>query len=66
MNVAIVHNAVGDTDAPDAKDVLYQVETVRAALEELGHRTAALACTLDLDGIAKICGQEGSTWSSTW
>jgi len=51
MNVAIVHNAVVDTDSPDAKDVLYQVETVRAALEELGHRSAALACTLDLEAI---------------
>jgi len=51
MNLAIVHNAVDDADAPDAKDVLYQVETVRAALEDLGHRSAALACTLDLDAI---------------
>jgi D-alanine-D-alanine ligase len=49
MRVAVVHNAVGESDGPDAKDVLVQVETVCEALGALGHDTDTIACTLDLD-----------------
>ena len=49
MRVAVVHNAVDESDGPDAKDVLAQVETVCRALEVLGHDTGTIACTLDLD-----------------
>ena len=51
MNIAIVHNRVGDHDAPDAKDVLHQAEAVAAALLKLGHRVERLACTLDLEAM---------------
>jgi D-alanine-D-alanine ligase len=53
LNIAIVHNAVSEADGPDARDVLYQAETVRQALNKLGHRTASLSCTLDLAAIAR-------------
>ncbi len=49
MRVAVVHNAVDESDGPDAKDVLAQVETVCEALGVLGHDTETIACTLDLD-----------------
>jgi D-alanine-D-alanine ligase len=48
MRVAVVHNEVAGDDAPDAKDVLVQVETVAAALDSLGHKVIRLGCTLDL------------------
>ncbi|MEJ2690397.1 MAG: hypothetical protein P8130_10695 [Deltaproteobacteria bacterium] len=53
MNIAIVHNSVSDADAPDARDVLIQVETVLQALMDLGHQCLALPCTLDLGDIEK-------------
>ena len=49
MRVAVAHNAVDESDGPDAKDVLVQVETVCEALGVLGHDTETIACTLDLD-----------------
>lgn len=58
MNIVIVHNAVSDADAPDARDVLLQVETVRDALVKLGHRATALACTLDLAAMENRLRQE--------
>lgn len=57
MNIAIVHNQVGDHDAPDAKDVLQQAEAVTTALERLGHRVERLACTLDLEAMRAILTQ---------
>ena len=49
MRIAVVHNAVAADDAPDAKDVLTQVETVAGALAALGHEVSRLGCTLDLE-----------------
>jgi D-alanine-D-alanine ligase len=51
MRVAIVHNAVADDDAPDARDVLVQAEAIQAALRALGHEPATLPCTLDLASV---------------
>jgi D-alanine-D-alanine ligase len=48
MRIAIVHNAVHAGEGPDAGDVLVQVETVAAALAELGHDAVRVPCTLDL------------------
>ncbi len=48
MRVVIAHNAVEDTDTPDARDVEVQVTTVAAALRALGHTAIPLPCTLDL------------------
>jgi D-alanine-D-alanine ligase len=50
MRIAVVHNAVGDGDAPDQRDVLVQAEAVSEALKALGHEVSTLACTLDLEG----------------
>ena len=49
MRVAIVHNRVTAQDSPDARDVLIQVDTVSRALVSLGHETAILSCSLNLD-----------------
>lgn len=53
MRVAVIHNASVPSDRPDEKDVLVQTEVVCAALKALGHRTEAVACTLDLDRIQR-------------
>lgn len=52
MHVAIVHDIVEDTDAPDARDVLVQADVVAAALERLGHTFSRVACTLDLAAVS--------------
>jgi len=51
MRIAVVHNEVAGDDAPDAKDVLVQVEAVNAALDSLGHEVIRLGCSLDLDNM---------------
>jgi D-alanine-D-alanine ligase len=51
MRVAVVHNLVSESDSPDERDVLVQAETVSSALEDGGHESLMLACSLDLDGI---------------
>lgn len=48
MHVAIVHDAVGDEDAPDARDVVVQADAVARALTVLGHTSCRVPCTLDL------------------
>ncbi len=53
MRVAIAHNAVGETDAPDERDVLVQAEAVGAALGVLGHAALPLPCTLDLSAVKR-------------
>lgn len=49
MDIAIVHDRVRDSDAPDAKDVLHQAGAVGHALRNLGHRVEKFACTTDLE-----------------
>ena len=51
MRVVVVHNEVAVHDAPDAKDVLTQVEAVTSELASLGHEVSRLGCTLDLEDI---------------
>lgn len=51
MLAAILHNAVSDDAPPDERDVLVQVEIVRAALGRLGHEVLALSCDLDLQSL---------------
>jgi D-alanine-D-alanine ligase len=48
MRVAIVHDAVSDSSAPDVKDVLSQADAVERALCELGHTTYRFSCSLNL------------------
>lgn len=48
MRVVIVHDTVGDGDAPDARDALAQADAVAAALQRLGHTVHRIACSLDL------------------
>ncbi|MGB5885017.1 MAG: D-alanine--D-alanine ligase [Desulfobulbales bacterium] len=49
MIITVVHNEVAADDAPDAKDVLVQVETVTTALRAMGHKVTHLRCSLDLE-----------------
>lgn len=51
MHIAVVHNAVADDAPPDERDVLVQCDAVSAALRSLGHRTALVRATLDLEGL---------------
>ncbi len=53
MRIAIAHNAVGDSDAPDERDVLVQAEAVSAALGALGHEALPVPCTLDLSAVKR-------------
>ncbi|MGD8541945.1 MAG: D-alanine--D-alanine ligase [Desulfobacteraceae bacterium] len=48
MRVAIIHDAVEDSDAPDAQDVLVQADAVARALGDLGHTVCRIACSLNL------------------
>lgn len=52
MLVAIVHNALIQSSAPDELDVLVQVEAVADALQRLGHRTEIVPCDLNLSAVA--------------
>jgi D-alanine-D-alanine ligase len=49
--VLVLHNAVSADAGPDDGDVLEQVATVGAALDELGHEHQTLACDLDLEAL---------------
>ena len=49
MKIAVIHNRVGAEDAPDARDVLQQVEVVAEALASLGHEVVRWSCGLNLD-----------------
>ncbi len=53
MRVLILHNRVAAGDAPDARDVLDQVEAVEHALAVLGHTSRTLACDLDLEALRR-------------
>lgn len=52
MKVAILHDTVGDADAPDARDVIVQADAVARALERLGHSCCRIPCTLNLSAVA--------------
>ena len=60
MRVAVVHDTVSDTDAPDAQDVWAQAEAVCQALIHLGHDPVKLSCDLDLNGIRRRLDEAGS------
>ncbi|MEX2176735.1 MAG: GNAT family N-acetyltransferase [Pirellulaceae bacterium] len=51
MKIAILHNAVAQSDSAAERDVLVQVETVEQALRSLGHVARRLACTLNLEAV---------------
>ncbi|MGA2477273.1 MAG: D-alanine--D-alanine ligase [Spirochaetia bacterium] len=52
--VAIVYGRVDSSADADEQDVLVQVKTVRAALEELGHESFDVPLTLDLGAAAAV------------
>ena len=60
MKIAIVHDAVCTSDAPDARDVLDQAEAVARALTSLGHRVDTLSCSPDLEKLRQRLGDLGS------
>ena len=51
MDVVILHNRVADDASESDRDVLIQVEAVATALDQLGHRSAVIACDLDLQSL---------------
>jgi D-alanine-D-alanine ligase len=51
MKIAVVHDAVGNADSLDAKDVLIQAAAVKDALEALGHEVQQVPCDFDLAGL---------------
>lgn len=51
MLIAIVYNDVGKNPAPDQRDVLVQVDSIRDALITLGHEVETIACGLDLSDV---------------
>jgi len=58
MKIAILHNAVADSDAASDRDVVVQVETVEAALQTLGHSSRRIACTLNLEIVEESLTQD--------
>ncbi len=60
MHVAIVHDRITDTDAPDAVDVLHQADAVGTALLSLGHTSVRIGCGLDLAGVRHLLEQSGA------
>lgn len=51
LKVVIVHNEVGEVSTVDERDVLDQVDVVLESLNELGHDTDVIPCSLDLIGL---------------
>jgi D-alanine-D-alanine ligase len=51
MKIAILHNAVAESDSAADRDVLVQVQVVEEALRKLGHAPRRVACTLNLESI---------------
>jgi len=51
MQIVVAHNALEADSAPDAQDVLVQLEAVSASLGGMGHRVVPLACGLNLEQI---------------
>jgi len=60
MHVAIVHDRITDTDAPDSIDVLHQADAVGTALESIGHTSVRIGCGLDLAGVRHLLEQSGA------
>lgn len=48
MHIVVAHNELAADCAPDAQDVLMQVEAVSNSLNRMGHRVEHLACNLNL------------------
>ncbi|ABW67695.1 GCN5-related N-acetyltransferase [Desulfosudis oleivorans Hxd3] len=53
MRILVLYNSVTDQKAPDALDVLSQVEAVSGALSDLGYEPVPLACDLDLEALRR-------------
>ena len=53
MRVIILHSDVGSCASADEQDVLTQVESVSAALKNLGHEALPMPLCLDLDAAAR-------------
>ncbi len=52
MNVAILHDALGEDSRPDEADVIQQAELISDALAALGHCSQTTAVTLDLQALS--------------
>ncbi|WP_419662135.1 DdlB1: D-alanine--D-alanine ligase [Desulfosarcina variabilis str. Montpellier] len=60
MHIAIVHDTVGQKDAPDAKDVLAQADAVAGALRHLGHTHFRAEISLDMATLVRTLSNGGA------
>lgn len=51
MRIGVIHNEVGEDDAPDERDVLIQAESIAQTLASFGHFVDTIACGLDLANV---------------
>jgi D-alanine-D-alanine ligase len=51
MRIAILHQSITEQDTIEDQDVLVQVESVSQSLRQLGHKTFALPCGLNLESM---------------
>jgi D-alanine-D-alanine ligase len=58
MRIAIVHDSIGASAAPDARDVIVQADAVTQALEALGHTVLRVSCGLDLSAVQNVLQRE--------
>lgn len=53
MRIVVLHNAVDDSASAADRDVLTQRDAVAESLNRLGHDAVPLACTLNLEAVAR-------------
>jgi len=53
MKIAVVHDVVRTSSAPDVRDVVAQAEAVEQALKKLEHENCRLECSLNLADVQK-------------
>lgn len=58
MKTTILHNAAVDPDSAAERDMHAQLAAVEHALHCLGHRTARLACSLNLEAVEAVLVRE--------
>ncbi len=60
MHLAVVHDRVGNHDAPDTIDVLAQADAVERALTALGHTSDRIDCCLNLADMCRRLDRSGA------
>jgi len=60
VHIAIVHDTVGQKDAPDTKDVLAQADAVAEALRHIGHTHFRAEISLDMATLVRTLSNGGA------